>query len=810
MHGSVSSRLRLLGMVAVVVVLLLLPALAIAAPTEPVLGVQELQDKIDASPDGYLTGYLKTVMKGSKIETIEVDVLAITSLDTTGFANGPFPLILFEAKGAVIDRIGGIASGMSGSPIYVEDGGVDKLIGALSYGDSMTLRGTGLATPIEDMTTLETAYGSTLPMSLSRPVLSGRAGLIDRVTISAGSEAAHMIGLPGEIVMKPLATMAVGGVSPKNPGYLAFKKHLAERGVELLPLASPLGSGRPSFETTFEGGAAVAALAGRGDAWFGAAGTVTYATSDTVVAFGHPLFWTGRSGADLNNAWVTSVWPSSYSPYKIIEPGALRGTLTQDRSVGVLGRLDAIPSEATITAYAKDLESGRERTSAVYMPPWAINDMNNDWGFATFAAYLAGAEVTDAWAVPGSAIVTSTIVVSDGTNEYTVQRRNIFDDDFDIAYGVTWDASELIWAFQEVNTNGLAHANIRSVSVESQITSARKRATVVDVQTDKPLAWGDNKVTVSLIQHGVFDTQTVDVTLTIPANTSLDGHIEVGSESSGYEEAEDMFYEGEDYADFGGADRRSVADVVADLSDFTPNNILSVRYVPRPERGYEGKFDGELAEEPSDMLYDTVETSVTTQWYIAGGALKRTAPIYMEPMVAAIPYGGTAPIFGIVEGLSSPATLTITGQTAGETSESVLATERVYPDEGFFAEIPGLKKNTTLRAYFAGDDDFLPSVGTTKQLVRAAISFRSSAGAVRRGSYVTLSARLAPKDTTGQVAFQRWDGRRWVTIATKWVYEGAASARWKPPVGKPKVRAKFLGGPLNTQKTSGTVTLTVR
>ena len=69
-------------------------------------------------------------------------------------------LILFEASDREIDRIGGIAAGMSGSPVYVDDGGVDKLVGALSYGDWFTLDGMGLATPIEYMAAIEADYPS--------------------------------------------------------------------------------------------------------------------------------------------------------------------------------------------------------------------------------------------------------------------------------------------------------------------------------------------------------------------------------------------------------------------------------------------------------------------------------------------------------------------------------------------------------------------------------------------------------------------------------------------------------------------------
>ena len=65
---------------------------------------------------------------------------------------------------------------MSGSPIYVVDDGVAKLIGALSYGHVFTLGGTGLATPIEYMAAIiEDAFPVGALAALRRPARRPRA-----------------------------------------------------------------------------------------------------------------------------------------------------------------------------------------------------------------------------------------------------------------------------------------------------------------------------------------------------------------------------------------------------------------------------------------------------------------------------------------------------------------------------------------------------------------------------------------------------------------------------------------------------------
>ncbi len=129
------SRLRRSGgalVVAVAVVLLaaVFAAPALAAPPGSTVSLSELQTLLDAGP---VTGHFDTVLLGDTVESIPVNVLAIVPDMIPDGA-----LILFEATGPAIDRIGGLAEGMSGSPLYVDDGGTLKLAGAVSQGDIFT------------------------------------------------------------------------------------------------------------------------------------------------------------------------------------------------------------------------------------------------------------------------------------------------------------------------------------------------------------------------------------------------------------------------------------------------------------------------------------------------------------------------------------------------------------------------------------------------------------------------------------------------------------------------------------------------
>ncbi|MED9921368.1 MAG: SpoIVB peptidase S55 domain-containing protein, partial [Megasphaera sp.] len=60
-----------------------------------------------------MTGYAKTVVQGTEIQTFPVEILGVMK------NSGPSgDLILAKFSGPLIEQTGGIAQGMSGSPVY--------------------------------------------------------------------------------------------------------------------------------------------------------------------------------------------------------------------------------------------------------------------------------------------------------------------------------------------------------------------------------------------------------------------------------------------------------------------------------------------------------------------------------------------------------------------------------------------------------------------------------------------------------------------------------------------------------------------
>lgn len=110
-----------------------------------------------------MRGIAKTVIAGDTIEEFDVEVLGVIGNDAMGHN------ILIKASGDVIDRSGGIAQGMSGSPVYING----RLAGAVAFGKAFTDPQYCFLTPIGRMLDLlnEPPVGSSSPIIVRKMVL---------------------------------------------------------------------------------------------------------------------------------------------------------------------------------------------------------------------------------------------------------------------------------------------------------------------------------------------------------------------------------------------------------------------------------------------------------------------------------------------------------------------------------------------------------------------------------------------------------------------------------------------------------------
>lgn len=246
-----------------------------------------------------MQGKAKTVFYGDKVEEFPVEIIDI--MPDQGLNRD---LILIRAGGEKIDEIGGIAAGMSGSPVYIEG----KLIGAIGYGWSFSEGNYALVTPIEDMLTLINSE--------------------DNEGIENSNLAERGLSTP----------LLVSGLTGRS--FDRLKKDLESLGLELTPYNVSTG-GRAEFKTKLEPGSAVAVQLVRGDINIGSIGTVSYLDeSGNILAFGHPFFNKGEVDYMLSSATIRGVIPSMQQPFKLGSPNKeLLGSITVDRGAGIAGKL---------------------------------------------------------------------------------------------------------------------------------------------------------------------------------------------------------------------------------------------------------------------------------------------------------------------------------------------------------------------------------------------------------------------------------------------------------------------------------------
>lgn len=802
-----SPPVRMLALIATITALLAFGATgAFAAPTEPTLSVAELDSILSTNPAG-VSGYFLTVTRGSTIDALDATVLGTTITD--GMSGASDSLILFESADPAIERMGGIANGMSGSPLYVTVEGVDYLVGAVSFGDIFTRNGMGLATPIGAMSAIENGVGSTSLSSLARPAVTA-SGVKSTIVITDDASAFEDVG-SGTLVVEPLASAFVGGVRPGSAPFAALEAAGAAQGLSLVRTGATAGM-QSTFSAPFEPGASMSALLSRGDLWYGAIGTVTYADGDVVVGFGHPLMHEGDTSLYLTNAWIDGIWGNTMFPYKIGRPGVTRGTVLQDRGAGIAAEVGALPEETTVTARATRVDTGRSEEATSWIVRRIVDSADGEYGPLTaIATYVAGSRLFDQAAVKGSALTTTTVVVTDGTETYEVVRTSLVDSGVDVVSAVNEDVLQITSALAAVNCPGVATASILSVDLESAISTARRAGKVVDVQTPDGITWGDNLVRVSYLRHGVAATQTVDVTLTVPFGTPLDGELTVTGGTG--DPLDDFDFDFEMDTEWS---RDTVADVVKDLREATPTNRIGITYrsVAAPSDD-DGGF-GPMPELPPAMLSELAPaaaselTAAVDVDLAMSGSVTKAATQLMVTARSPVNYFSRTRISGIVLG-AEDGVVEIYRRYAGETTESRVATAEVDPSGYFSVYSPVMRKNARFRVVYTGTDEALASTTTMWVKTRAYIRARTSTKSVARGKYVTISAMLAPAGTTGRVVFERYDGRRWVKLSTRTLKAGAASYRYKASIrGVNKVRVRYLGGPINASRTSYTKKFTVR
>ena len=436
----------------------LLPRAESSARTRP--ASDDAVISIDQIQPG-MKGVAYTIFSGDKIEPMDLEVIGILHN-----ALGPKQdVILVQMHGEKVEH-SGVVAGMSGSPVYFNG----KLAGALSLKLGVfTKEAIGGVTPIASILDIQNA-------------LPGTPGTLPATPTSAGAaESAIRISLPPELLqrapfgagnfLQPIETPLVStGISPAVLGQ--FQSQFAALGM-----ATALGGTEaPSpDDANIKPGDMVGMQLVGGDLSLTAGCTVTAIVGDRVFACGHPLFGFGSVSLPLLRGHVVMTLNSEMASTKIMSTSGVIGTLTEDRTTAVMGRLGAappmIPMDVSITTPQEEKHFHFEVAEVRQLTPVLVAIATQN-GISTNTAYSEGTTLE----------VNGTIDLKDHP---PAKIEDYYAPTDAPAPGGTQVAFDVLNIFTQIYNNPYEPAHVEKVTLNVKLVPERRSASIESAWSEK-------------------------------------------------------------------------------------------------------------------------------------------------------------------------------------------------------------------------------------------------------------------------------------------------------------------------------------
>ncbi len=278
-----------------------------------------------------------TVFEGTQPEPVPVEIIGVWKN-----ANGPKADVILGRMGGRAERTN-VAGGMSGSPVYVDG----KLIGAialrLSFFSPDAICG---ITPIENMLEIN-------ELDQSKP--AQRAASEIPAEFLAGTSIPVQQGL----TMQPIDTpLMMSGAHPNVLPY--FNGIFRSLGVQLVQGGSTAAlkstTLAPDWKSSLLPGDTVSMILVSGDINISSGCTVTYNDGSRVLICGHAFLNIGPLNMPMAKGEILWTLASTFQPTKISNATDVVGAFTQDRHLGMLGRLGEKPRMIPVKLTLRSLD----------------------------------------------------------------------------------------------------------------------------------------------------------------------------------------------------------------------------------------------------------------------------------------------------------------------------------------------------------------------------------------------------------------------------------------------------------------------
>lgn len=468
-----------------------------------------------------MRGTALSVTSGRDPVTLNAEVLG-TLRDGVGPGRH---LIVVDLSGGAVTEAGGLWAGASGSPVFFRDAATGRyeLAGAIAYGlagGGSTLAG---LTPAEDLAALlsgvpdEPALASTVAVP---------RGLAARMSEASGLSVAELGSLT-----RLRTPLSASGLTER--GLRRMQQAIDRQRLPFLAYMGSSASGNPPNPTgRLRAGDSFAAALSVGDVTVAGVGTTTFVCDGKVVAFGHPMSWTGTTSIGARAAdTITIVADPVFGSYKLANIGESVGIVTQDRLAGIAGQIGVAPDLSPVSSTVTDLDTGRTRTgsSQAILPDFLP--------FLAFEHLFVNVDVTIDRIGPGNAEISYVIRgTRDGGAPWELTRSSHYASPFDISFDSVWEPSftaELLQAFES--------EDIEVTSMEVPVLDVEEAYEAFDLR--RVLVWNGRRYVNRDVVRGRPGkvvrlravlrpthrpgTETVDLRLRVPAGARRSGRIDV-------------------------------------------------------------------------------------------------------------------------------------------------------------------------------------------------------------------------------------------------------------------------------------------
>ena len=442
-----------------------------------------------------------TIFSGDEVEKVDLVVIGVLH-DAIGPKQD---VILVQLLGEKAEH-SGVVAGMSGSPVYFDG----KLAGALSLRlGTFTKEAIGGVTPIQGM--LDVERDATNPKqddaTPSPPAVNtGTFPAVSHVPLP--QEFSSRAGVGAGQFLVPIETPLISaGLYPET--IAQFNKELSSWGMSM----AAGGNAEPSPEDAhLKPGDMVGVELIRGDLSISPGCTVTAVEIDgTVLACGHPIFSFGSVSMPMTRGHVVMTLASSMASTKIMTSGATIGTLTQDRTTAIMGKLGAgppmIPVDVTLAMPNVEKKFHFEVIESPQLTPLLV-------ALATFNGIVGSPAYGEGWTL-------HLVGDIDLKGHTSVHLENLFaPNDVPIPSGF-YVATEVQGIFSRIYSNPYERAHVDGVHIKVTALAERRWSMIDNAWTEKSEVSPGETVAVKVLLRPYRGEPFIqEIPITIPPQTA--------------------------------------------------------------------------------------------------------------------------------------------------------------------------------------------------------------------------------------------------------------------------------------------------